>query len=91
MAYDLARYGPFGTYTWRVPFDYLDREGARAWLRSYFDGDGEVYVREGRLSDSKIGASSVSEQGLREVQKLLSDYFGIVSNVYPHWKKKPLM
>lgn len=31
MAYDLSKYGPFGHYVWRVPFEYLDKEGAACW------------------------------------------------------------
>lgn len=76
MAYDLAKYGPIGTYKWRVPFEHLDREGARCWLRAYFTGDGTVCVGKEPKHD-EISASSVNKSGLEEVRSLLDEHFGI--------------
>lgn len=89
MVYDLLKYGPFGTYIWRTPTSYLDKEGASAWIRSYFDGDGTVHMGSYKLRDSRIGVSSVDRPGLEDVKIVLDEYFGIKSAVYPHRRIKP--
>lgn len=83
MAYDLSKYGPFGTHEWRVPFRYLDKKGVREWLRFYFEGDGTFCTGEDP-SHTAISASSVNGQGLEEVQTLLEDCFGIESTIHLH-------
>lgn len=87
MAYDLAKYGPINRYSWRVPFEHLDREGARYWLRSFFTGDGTSHVGK-RRSDDDVRASSVNKAGLEEVRSLLEDRFGIRSYLYYGGHKK---
>lgn len=87
MAYDLSKYGPFGRYAWRVPFEHLDKEGAREWLRFYFKGDGTLH--KGDLpTDISIRAHSVNKQGLEEVRILLENEFGIRSYVYLHPRER---
>ena len=87
MSLDLQLYGPYGKLRWRAPVDFLNRGSARAWLRSYFDGDGDVRVSE-KLSKCLVRARSVNRAGLIDVLGLLHSYFAIESKLYTHGKPK---
>jgi hypothetical protein len=87
MLLDLKQYGPYGKLKWRVPINYLGRRSAKEWLRSYFDGDGDVRVSEG-LSKCMVRARSVNKAGLLDVQLLLRSSFGIEAKLYSHGKPK---
>lgn len=78
--YDLKNYGAkTGPYTWEVPRQHLDREGAREWLKCFFSGDGEVKKADGR--GYAIVYDSTYRPGLEEIQRLLLDEFEIRSNL----------
>jgi len=68
---DLARYGNFGTKTWRVPKEIFksSNEIKYAFLRGLFDSDGGVTSVNKRFPD--IILSSINLKGTLEVQKLL--------------------
>ena len=87
MALDLQSYGPYGKLRWRAPLDFLNRASAKAWIRSYFDGDGDVRVSE-KLSKCLVRARSVNKAGLLDVQGLLKTYFAVESKLYTHGKPK---
>ncbi len=87
MALNLQKLGPFGHQEWHVPIDKLDRVSASMWLRSYFDGDGDVHLGE-RIGRCMVRARSVNREGLIGVQRLLSSQFGIESRLYLHGKPK---
>ena len=84
---DMATLGPFGNSHWRVPVKRLDCASARAWLRSYFDGDGDVRV-SWTLSKCKVRAKSVNLRGLRGVRQVLLSFFNVTSKIYRHGKPK---
>ncbi|MFQ6084856.1 MAG: LAGLIDADG family homing endonuclease [Candidatus Bathyarchaeia archaeon] len=87
MAYDFAKYGPIYTYAWRVPFEHLDKEGARCWLSAYFEGDGYLHTGD-KPSSTRVVGSSSNKRGLEEVQTLLRDFFGIKSTISHHGYEK---
>ena len=78
---DMDKYGPINRQRWRVPFKYLDKKGAREWLRSFFDGDGHVWISFKHPHTSSVCATSINLRGLEDVQKLLKGYFGIESTI----------
>lgn len=85
MMRDLEQYGPFGKLKWTAPVRYMDVFSARARARSYFDGDGDVYVSS-IISKCKVRAKSVNLPGLISVQTLLLSYFGIKGRIYKREK-----
>jgi hypothetical protein len=87
MAIDMMRYGPFGRHSWTVPFGSLDKLTARYWLRSFFDGDGDIHLSP-KLSKSMVRAKSINKAGLRGVSRLLWDYFKIRGKIYV--REKPI-
>ena len=88
--YDLKNYGAkTGLYTWNVPREYLDREGAAEWLKCFFSGDGTVkLVCAGE--DYDISFESTHKEGLENIQSLLLDEFGIKSRLHgPYGEDRP--
>jgi hypothetical protein len=85
MATDMMRYGPFGRSNWAVPFGSLNRLTARNWLRSFFDGDGDVNLSL-KISKCKVRAKSIKRPGLDGVNILLWDYFKIRGKIYAREK-----
>ncbi len=83
MTKDLQSLGKLGRFGWLMPTPRLDAVSAAAWLRSYFDGDGDVRIT-GVLSKCRVRAKSVNLSGLRSIQKGLKRFFGIESRVYTH-------
>ncbi len=79
VAYDLLKYGNYSTTKWSVPFEYLDREGAKMWIRGFFDGDGSATRDRKHI---KIIATSVNINGLREVCELLEKEFNIHAAIW---------
>jgi hypothetical protein len=93
MMRDLSLYGPFGKLHWVAPLRYLDRISARAWVRSYFDGDGDVHLST-VVSKCRVRAKSVNLSGLESVKALLWTFFGIECKIYklkkpanPNWSQ----
>ena len=78
----LKRYGPFGTYDWRVPGMIFDAEVEikSAYLRGAFDSDGGV-VFNIKNSDRLVSLRSVNYLGLRDVERILMD-FSIKPRIY---------
>jgi hypothetical protein len=87
MMRDLLPYGPFGKLLWLAPLRCLDRSSARAWARSYFDGDGDVQVAT-VISKCRVRAKSVNPSGLESVKVLLWTFFRIDCKIYK--LKKPV-
>jgi LAGLIDADG DNA endonuclease family protein len=81
MMRDMSQYGPFEKMNWVAPLLYLDRRAARAWARSYFDGDGDVRLTS-IVSKCKVRAKSVNLRGLESVKTLLWSFFGIQCKIY---------
>ena len=93
MVRDLFPYGPFGKLRWLAPLRYLTRISARAWARSYFDGDGDVHLST-IVSKCRVRAKSVNLQGLESVKVLLWSFFRIDCKIYklkkptnPNWSQ----
>lgn len=80
---DLNRYCKFGTKEWEIPFDLFESdEDVSEWLKSFFDAEAHVNL------DSKcIKVSSINQDGLNEVKKLLENKFEINSVIYSHVPK----
>jgi hypothetical protein len=87
MMTDLSRYGPYGKMNWVAPLRYLDRRAARAWARSYFDGDGDVRLSS-IISKCKVRAKSVNLPGLESVKTMLWSFFGIRCKIYRRAKPR---
>lgn len=81
MATDMMRYGPFGRLNWAVPFGSLNTLTARYWLRSYFDGDGDIHLSP-KKSRCMVRAKSINKIGLQGVNTLLWNYFRIRGRIY---------
>jgi hypothetical protein len=92
MMRDLLPYGPYGKLRWSAPLPYLNKDSARAWARSYFDGDGDVHLSS-TISKCRVRAKSVNLSGLEGVNALLWSFFGIESRIYkiktdnPNWSQ----
>jgi len=92
MMRDLLLYGPFGKLRWVAPLRYLDGISARAWVRSYFDGHGDVHLST-VISKCRVRAKSVNLSGLESLKALLWTFFGIVQNLQaqkpanPNWSQ----
>jgi hypothetical protein len=85
MAADMMRYGPFGRHDWAVPFESLNRLTARNWVRSFFDGDGDIHLSP-VMSKCKVRAKSINRLGLKGVNELLWRYFRIRGKMYTREK-----
>ncbi|MEM5883042.1 MAG: LAGLIDADG family homing endonuclease [Candidatus Aenigmatarchaeota archaeon] len=74
---DLARYGKFTTYSWRVPQEI--KNGSRliisSFLRGFFDSEGSVDI-----SNGAVEACSFNKEGLKDISFLLGK-FGIFTKV----------
>jgi hypothetical protein len=81
MAIGMMSYGPFGRLKWAVPFGSLNRLTASCWLRSFFDGDGDVHLSPA-ISKCRVRAKSVNLHGLESVKALLWSSFGIECKIY---------
>jgi hypothetical protein len=81
MVNDMMRYGPFGRRNWAVPFRSLNRQTARNWLRSFFDGDGDIHLSS-KMSKCKVRAKSINRRGLKGVKTLLWYYFRVRGKIY---------
>ena len=93
MMRDLSPYGPYGKLKWLAPLRYLNWHSARAWARSYFDGDGDVHVSS-IISKCRVRAKSVNLPGLESVKALLWSFFEIECKIYrikksanPNWSQ----
>jgi hypothetical protein len=87
MAVDITRYGHFGRRKWTVPIAWLNRTTAAYWLRSYFDGDGDIH-NSGDSSRCRVRAKSINKTGLMGVNSLLWQHFGIQGRLYKHGEPK---
>jgi len=93
MMRDLLPYGPYGKLKWVAPLGHLNRLSARAWARSYFDGDGDVHF-SAVISKCRVRAKSVNLPGLESVKALLWSFFKIECKIYrikkpasPNWSQ----
>lgn len=82
---DLKNYGAkTGPDMWIMPRTYLDKEGAREWLKCFFSGDGTVKnARNATAYD--ILYESTDKVGIEEIQPLLLKEFGIRSSLSVHY------
>jgi len=75
---DLNKYTPKATGDWNVPFDYLDRELARMFLKCFMSGDGNIgfYPRSDHPGHRlEVRFSSKNRAGLEEMAELLDREF----------------
>jgi hypothetical protein len=73
---------------WEVPFDYLDKESARMFLKCFMSGDGHIgwYPRSHpRMKlPLQVRFCSKNTEGLEQIQHLLEEDFGIShTSIYP--------
>jgi len=83
---DLNKYTPKATGDWNVPFDYLDKESARMFLKCFMSGDGNIGMYPRSRPHSKLPLvvrfASKNREGLEEVAELLDRDFGIHAHIY---------
>jgi len=83
---DLGKYTPKATGDWNVPFDYLDKESARMFLKCFMSGDGNIGMYPKSRPHSKLPLvvrfASKNRKGLEEIAELLDSDFGIHTSIY---------
>jgi hypothetical protein len=82
---DLNKYTPKATGDWNVPFDYLDRESARMFLKCFMSGDGNIgfYPRSDHPGHRlEVRFSSKNRAGLEEMAELLDREFDMRTRIY---------
>jgi len=87
---DLNKYTPKATGDWNVPFDYLDKESARMFLKCFISGDGNIgyYPRYERPSYRlEVRFYSKNREGLKEIADLLDREFGMATRLYKETKE----
>lgn len=70
---------------WFVPFEYLDRESARMFLKCFMSGDGSIGLYKSRGKKNpvlRVRFISGNRKGLEEIAILLRDYFRINSTIH---------
>lgn len=87
---DLKNYGAKkGPDTWMVPTTYLDKEGAREWLKCFFSGDGTIKNAYNATAYDVL-FESTDKVGIEEIQLLLLKEFRIRSSLrVQYWKDRP--
>ena len=73
----LKEFGSFYSVNWKLP--KFSKKHLKSWLRSYFDCDGSVGFIKAK--DRKIALESINHSGIKQIQRVLSHYFGINSTV----------
>jgi len=84
---DLKKYNAkTGPDTWKVPRAYIDKEGAREWLKCFFSGDGTVKnARNATTYD--ILYESTDKEGIIGIRSLLFEEFEITSSLSIRYRK----
>lgn len=74
---DLQRYGPYGTFDWKIPAEILkgQKKFKQEWLKAFFDSEATVQVKH-----PKIILYSANKKGLEQIQTLLRE-FSIVGRI----------
>jgi len=87
---DLYNYMTKAEGRWIVPFEYLDKESARMFLKCFMSGDGSIGLYRSRGKKNpvlRVRFISVNRKGLEEMAILLRDYFRINSTIHIlEWK-----
>lgn len=79
---DMRDLGPFfDSRRWRVPFEYLTKEGAKEQIIVIGDAEGDVKFREDHHKDREVHFTSSNFEALVEMQGLLYKYFGVDSTI----------
>ena len=78
---DLARYGNFRTYTWRVPEEIKNNNEKiiGMFLRGFFDSEGSIAFNK---KAGNLRASTKNKEGMLEISALLHQ-LGMVNTVRP--------
>ncbi|MBO3803385.1 MAG: LAGLIDADG family homing endonuclease [Candidatus Brockarchaeota archaeon] len=90
MVQDLANYTSKPKGDWNVPFEYLDKESAKMFLKCFMSGDGGIgYYKKSERPTPRLEVRffSMNRKGLEEIATLLREYFGISSS-HIYEKKK---
>jgi hypothetical protein len=85
MAQDLDNYTTKAKGEWNVPFEYLDKESARMFLKCFMSGDGSIGLYKSRGKKNpvlRVKFISINRKGLEEIAMLLRDYFSINSTIH---------
>lgn len=85
MAQDLDNYTTKAKGEWNVPFDYLDKESARMFLKCFMSGDGSIGLYKSRGKKNpvlRVRFISINRKGLEEIAMLLRDYFSIDTTIH---------
>jgi len=85
MAQDLDNYTTKAKGEWNVPFEYLDKESARMFLKCFMSGDGSIglYKSRGKKNPAlRVRLISINRKGLEEIARLLRDYFSIDTTIH---------
>jgi len=87
---DLYNYMTKAEGRWIVPFEYLDKESARMFLKCFMSGDGSIGLYRSRGKKNpvlRVRFISGNRKGLEEMAILLRDYFRINSTIHIlEWK-----
>jgi intein/homing endonuclease len=71
----------FGSYEWEIPLDKLNKETALEWLSAFIDCEGHI-ENDSIQRHKRIIITSVNLKGLKQIQKLLYDFFNVSSKIY---------
>jgi hypothetical protein len=88
---DLNNYMAKAEGYWIVPFEYLDKESARMFLKCFMSGDGSIGLYKSRGKKNpvlRVRFISANRKGLEEIAMLLRNYFRINSTIHiiSKWK-----
>lgn len=77
----LENLAKFSSSNWEIPLDKLNKETALEWLSAFIDSEG--YIENDSVQRHKrIIITSINLKGLKQIQKLLYDFFNISSKIY---------
>jgi len=68
-----------GASYWRAPTSLMDKNAAREFLKFFFSGDGTFDVRPHKNIEIRIKSKSLD--GLKDLQKILKEFFEIESRI----------
>lgn len=76
---DLYKNGCVNKKSFIIEFPNIDRKYYRHFIRGYFDGDGSIYVNNGRNDLSIVSASLIF---LKRIQEILKNDINVTSKIY---------
>jgi hypothetical protein len=78
LFFNLLKFGPYDSRTWKVPNDFLTKSTALIWLRAFFDA--EAWVELQKAKSRAVRVDCINEKGLMQISRLLKS-FGITSQL----------